>query len=315
VGNVKTLVQDIRELKDINQGYKRIDYNYDQLSGKFNLHNMKSKQFKIILGLLFVLSSCTSYYRYKLEDAKKNTRALDLSSSNLIVPPDDIFQFPELEDIDLSNNMNLNWDATFERLAKINNLKTLILNDNPNINLKQVIISLSNFKKLKHLSLTGNKITFLPEEIVNLSTLESIDLSKNEININDAIEKFLKLNNLLNIEMQVCSINKIPHTITNFKTLETLNFYGNYLDSLPDLSLLPHLQSIDIGGNRFNHIPISITKIKTRINFYAQSNQITNVPFEIGLMKYGTFNLSNNPLLIIERDKVKKLVKAHYKFY
>jgi internalin A len=277
----------------------------------FNLHNMK----KIILGLVLVISSCTPYYRYKIEAAKKGAKALDLSSSNLIEPPDDIFSFPKLEDIDLSNNTSLDWDATFKKLIKINNLKTLILNDNPNINLKQIIISLSKFKKLKHLSLAGNKITILPEEIVYLSTLESIDLSINEINIDDALEKLLKLKNLLNIDMQECGITKMPHAITNFKTLETLNFYGNYLDSLPDLSSLPHLQTIDIGGNKFNHIPFSITKIKKRINFYAQSNQITNVPFEIVLMKFGTFNLSNNPLLKVEREKVKKLVKAHYKFY
>ena len=35
-GNVKTLVQDIKELNAYNQRFKRIDYNYDQLSGKVN---------------------------------------------------------------------------------------------------------------------------------------------------------------------------------------------------------------------------------------------------------------------------------------
>ncbi len=35
-GNVKTLVQDIKELNAFNQRFKRIDYNYDQLSGKVN---------------------------------------------------------------------------------------------------------------------------------------------------------------------------------------------------------------------------------------------------------------------------------------
>ena len=35
-GNVKTLIQDIKELQVYNQRFKRMDYNYDQLSGKVN---------------------------------------------------------------------------------------------------------------------------------------------------------------------------------------------------------------------------------------------------------------------------------------
>jgi Leucine-rich repeat (LRR) protein len=103
--------------------------------------------------------------------------------------------------------------------------------------------------------------------------------------------------------------------ITKIMTLEALNFYGNYLDSLPDLSLLPLFNSINIGGNQFKSIPVSILKIRRRITFDAPSNQITHIPDEVKLMKFGTFNVTNNPLLPNERAKVKKIVSGWYVWF
>ena|ERR1700741_3273708 len=264
----------------------------------------------------FILSSCVTLYEVRLENANKNTTGLDLSSSNYYQLTDEIFDFPKLNRINLSNNPGINWDTESEKLSKVKGLKTLFLNDNSGINLKPVVNELSKLKEFKHLYLSGTGLKKLPEELVLLTSLEIIDLSNNPgLDITDVIDKLSKLKSIRFIFMQNCGIRKLPKEIENIKSIEAVNFYGNDLDSLPDLSQLINIQSIDIGGNKFKSIPVTIMKIKNRINFYAQSNQITAIPKGLELTKFGTFNLTNNPLPEQERYKIKKTINARYKFY
>ena len=278
--------------------------------------NMYKIGLNIIVGFLVVLSSCQPFYRYKLVDAKESAIALDLSSSDYVVPPDEIFNFPHLEDISLFNNSNLDIGGTVDKLILVENLSALNLGSIPEMDLKLMAIKLSKLKNLKHLYLSGDSITVLPPEIAMLTSLESIVLDNNpNIDISDVMEKLSKLRFLKFISMNNCGINEVPKTITNIKTLEVLSFYGNNLDSLPDMSLLPKINSIDIGGNKFGFIPESITKINSRFNLYLQSNKITTVPDNLAYLKFGTFNISNNPLTQEARAKVDRIINARYKFY
>jgi Leucine-rich repeat (LRR) protein len=265
---------------------------------------------------MFVMVSCITPYEVRLENAKRNSTGLDLSSSGYIRLNDEILGFPHLDRINLSNNPNISWDTEAEKLSRIKGLTTLFLNDNPGVNLKPIIIELSKLKNFKHLYLSGAGITRLPVEISALSKLEIIDLSNNPgLDIVDAIDKLSQLKTIRFIFAQNCSISQLPKKIESIKSIEVINLYGNDLDSLPDLSQLENIHSIDIGKNKFRSVPVTITKIRKRINFYAQSNQITSLPKDLELMKFGTFNLTNNPLTELERYKIKKTVNARYKFY
>ena len=195
------------------------------------------------------------------------------------------------------------------------NLNTLVFNNNEKYSLRKVIIGCTKIPNLKHLSLSGNIITSLPDEIALLPLLESIDLSNNpNINLEDVILKISHLSKMKYINLSNCNLSNISSAVLAIHTLEGVNLSGNHLDAIPDFNLLSNFNSLDISNNQFTEIPVQITKFKNRSKVYIQSNRVGKIHDNIFEVKFGTFNIANNPLLPEEYKKVGK-VKARYKWY
>jgi RHS repeat-associated protein len=84
-GNVKTVIQDIKELQVYNQRFKRMDYNYDQLSGKVN-------------AVFYQKDSIDQFAHYYSYDA--DNRLMEVSTSTQLntyyrAAPQSIWRFKE----------------------------------------------------------------------------------------------------------------------------------------------------------------------------------------------------------------------------
>lgn len=101
----------------------------------------------------------------------KNLQTLDVSRNKLIYFPRKITVFPFLQELNFSNNKI---PSVPEELGQLTELRILILNQNE---LTALPAEISNLTKLTFLDVWGNDIGFLPPEIEQLSeTLKEIDM-------------------------------------------------------------------------------------------------------------------------------------------
>ena len=101
----------------------------------------------------------------------KNLQTLDVSKNKLIYFPRKITVFPYLQELDFSNNKI---SSIPKELGELIELKKLIVNQN---DLTSLPPEISNLKKLIFLDVWGNDIGFLPPEIESLKeTLKEIDM-------------------------------------------------------------------------------------------------------------------------------------------
>ena len=107
---------------------------------------------------------------------------LNLSSKNLKSVPMDIFNQPDLVQLDLSRNLLTGSLPT--EVAKLQYLKVLDLSNNK---FTSVPPELGNLRNLEVLNLSNNLITSLPYELGNLSNLKVLNISGNEYSEKDLL--------------------------------------------------------------------------------------------------------------------------------
>lgn len=115
---------------------------------------------------------------------------LKLTSCNLEIIPSVIFNFTNLQKLNLKNN-KINHIP--EEITKLVNLKSLNLKNNKISVIPQYITSLTN---LRRLYLGNNQLETIPENIIELTKLEHLMLEKNNIcKLPNCIDLLRKLEN------------------------------------------------------------------------------------------------------------------------
>lgn len=115
---------------------------------------------------------------YDLDEAKRNPEdvyRLHLKKKKLTELPKEIFDFPNLEELDISKNR---FSELPEEIGRLTTLKRLIAIKNK---MKRVSPAIGELKNLKQLILNQNDLSTLPKEIGNCEELEYVDLWSNEI--------------------------------------------------------------------------------------------------------------------------------------
>ena len=121
-------------------------------------------------------------------------------------------------------------------------------------NLAIVPTQIGQFKNLRTLSLTKGKIVVLPGILGELGTLESLDLSHNQIQ-------------------------NLPD-LSKLKKLKNLNLANNQIQNLPDyFGHLPTLERLDLSYNLFSEVPRAIDELKTLQEWHILGNPIPNLVF------------------------------------
>nr|XP_043625432.1 receptor-like protein 7 [Erigeron canadensis] len=185
--------------------------------------------------------------------------SLDLSTTGLLGKlPDNIFNLPRLEKLDLSNNYNLTGQLPIMTSTDNNPLKWLDLSStglsgeifNSTRHLKSI-----NYLALSNFSLVGS----LPESLANLTHLITIDLSYNMLSgtLPSWLFTFPSLENIhLHYNMFTGGL---PSNWLYLQSLRTLTLSGNQFDGEvnqgstipPSFTQLINLSVLDLSYNKF----------------------------------------------------------------
>jgi Leucine-rich repeat (LRR) protein len=133
-----------------------------------------------------------------LKEAMRNPEdvyRLHLKKMKLDEIPKEVFDFPNLEELDISKNR---FSTLPEEIGRLTTLKRLIAIKNK---MKRVSPAIGELKNLKQLILNQNDLTTLPPEIGNCEELEYLDLWSNELS--SMPKTMQKLQYLEEVDMRV----------------------------------------------------------------------------------------------------------------
>ncbi len=211
---------------------------------------------------------------------------LDLSGSQLDEIPNEVFDLPNLQRLNLSNTgiksvsekigklrrlqqlnldhlgaPNLHLTTLPSNILKLTGLKEINLNGNPNLNYAKVFDQLSNLESLAILAIMGNGLQRLPENLVKLKPLEQVWLGQNpQLDVNQALDLLDELNNLQHLGFGGNGIPQLDFNQRSFERLENLWLAGNNIRSLIGIENLPKLKSVNLNGNSLSDLPGSLLK-------------------------------------------------------
>jgi len=189
--------------------------------------------------------------------------------------------------------------------------------------------------KVKKLCLKGLELKNIPEIVKDLNSLESIDLTYNnleslpdwigelkELKELKIMDNFLKelpetIGELKSLEKMLARNNKLtylPESIGNLKNLRVLELYQNNLENLPEsIGSLLNLKKIDLHKNKISNIPNQIGNLKNLKQLIVDENQLTNLPesienlLELESLILGSNDLRKLPISIKRLKKLKRL--------
>ncbi|MFM7217448.1 MAG: leucine-rich repeat domain-containing protein [Bacteroidota bacterium] len=126
--------------------------------------------------------------------APQDVQILSLKNRRLTEVPKEVFDFPNLKELDLSRNKISVLPAEIGRLTGLQSL------DLSNNQLDSLPSEIGNLTSLVYLGLNRNRIQYLPESIGELSSLEVFELWDNELE--EVPDEIGKLQNLRLLELR-----------------------------------------------------------------------------------------------------------------
>ena len=173
--------------------------------------------------------------------------SLTVNECSLIRFDTRIFSLKNLSSLDLRSNKI---QYVPQELTKLNQLNELILSKNEIKDLPNSLF-LSSSKlchSLRSLNVSSNKLTYLPKDFCNLKTLQTLDISFNQIK---ALPQYIGV---------------------YLKALRTIRASSNCIKFLTSLFLLPRLDVIDFFNN-----PFISTETIDRLNSNRETFQISSL--------------------------------------
>lgn len=204
--------------------------------------------------------------------------------------PEEIFQFTELEVLNLAENKLSTLD---ERIGGFSKLYTLDLSYN---NIKQLPDSFAQLQELEYLILSNNQFTHFPEVLFQLPNLRFLYFRNNQLP-------------------------QLPAGIQQLQQLEVLDLSYNQLTQLPaTLGQLQQLKQLHLTFNNFSSFPPALCALPPLKVLRLKKNQITQLPKEIGqLQALQVLDLGFNPLEDLPESlgqlkKLKELITTSNQF-
>lgn len=234
----------------------------------------------------------------------KTTKEISLCNSQLYIIPEEIYNYSNLEVLNLSyNNITLIPENLI--LKHLPNLKKILLSYNP---INQLPINFFNLSKLELLNLENCSLESLTMEIndgdnnnqlkiLNLSNNPNLFKNDNNLQILSSKLQNLKCLMLLNNELE-----KIPDFIFSCKNLEILNMNNNKLsDFIPILKLF-----IDNNLLRIKTLSLKNNKLDANITVFDYNLHISILEF---IKKLQLLDIQNNDNSLIEMFNI--IIKLH----
>lgn len=178
---------------------------------------------------------------------------------------------------------NLKDETIPEEIFTFPNLEVLILSQNMISSFPKNVTGLT---KLKKLDLSNNQIRVLPKYIDFLTSLQYLDLSDNLLNTLPS--SIGDLQNLVSIRVIDNSIMHLPeiNPKKQWLSLEDLEIDGAYIDTLPSwIYSLKELRILSLSKLHLNHFPDKLYKLKKLNYLLLDSTEFPEWPEDIKLPK------------------------------
>ncbi|XP_076858722.1 leucine-rich repeat-containing protein 58 [Brachyhypopomus gauderio] len=201
---------------------------------------------------------------------RRDTKQLHLSHNRLMVLPDSIQWFTNLEFLDISSN---GLSVICEDITRLTKLKTLIAKNN---RLDEFAMPKEfGTLQLEVLNFSGNRFEEIPAQFLELQRLQSLSLGGNRLK-------------------------SIPAEIEKLTSLEMLYLGGNMISAIPvELANLPLLTYLVLCDNRIQSIPPQFTRLHSLRSLSLHNNLLTYLPREIlSLVQLQELSLRGNPLVV-----------------
>ncbi|XP_058200250.1 disease resistance protein RPV1-like [Rhododendron vialii] len=130
---------------------------------------------------------------------------------------------------------------------------------------------------LKDLRMENCNLSCLPNEVGNLISLETLDLSGN--NLPSLPDNICDLTRLKSLNLSNCDVSHLPGEIGRLISLKTLYLGGNNLLTLPDSFCdLACLSDLDLKDCNLSHLPDRIGMLSSLMNLYLERNNVCSLP-------------------------------------
>lgn len=247
-----------------------------------------------------------------LSEALKNPtfyKSARFSNAGLTDFPEQIFLFPNLEELDISQNAIAVLPA---RLSELKNLKELHVNKN---RLTSLGIEITSCSKLEVLQIQENQLESISKEIGKISSLRELTIGGIARNCTIPIELW-NLTNLVKLKLINVNLTEIPAAVAGLKQLDELCLTNNSITEVPEeLYSLKNVTYVNLGYNKIKSLSPSIKSLENLDYLGVYYNPIATLPEEIGSLKKLSFlSCWKTNLLPGEIEKTRKklpVTKVH----
>ncbi|MHB9148176.1 MAG: leucine-rich repeat domain-containing protein [Candidatus Amoebophilus sp.] len=243
------------------------------------------QQEEIVAGIIYYLNFYKSHIKLiEFKGLKTNVRfpaeicnLTDLSRFNLIsnkitVLPLEIFDLPNLTELNLSDNCQQ--EILSNNISKLTTLRCLDLSSNKLLSIPDSIIKLSN---INYLNLSWNHISTLLYEISNLKELRNLYLPHNKIEILHFRKDDFK--QLATLDLTYNQIKQIPEEIGNLNNLQTLKLSHNQIKHVSAaIGNCTKLKILDLSHNKIQVLPNEIGEFSNLQELILSNNRLATLP-------------------------------------
>ncbi len=227
-----------------------------------------------------------------LEAARQTTRPdtvkiVSFSALGLTQLPDEVYRFPNLEELDLSKNVLRTLPT--DLLARLPRLQRLILSFNQ---LDAGSLSFVRNRSLRMLNLQGNRLTYVPGGVRKNRRLQSLWLGNNPL----TTVNLRGLRRLTDLNLYNAGLSELPRRIGRLRHLQVLDVYYNRLTGLPhSFWRLRKLEQLALAHNQLRSLPADIGRLTNLQQVYLHHNQLSQLPDQLSQLTHlRLLDLNNN---------------------
>lgn len=211
---------------------------------------------------------------YNLQSALQQPEAvtsLFLNRMELTTIPPEVFQLPNLKELDLRYNNIAELPAEIGRLIP---LEKLVLSNN---RIQNLPLELDKLMLLQEIRLDHNQLTIWPAVLHRLPRLEKVTLDYNRLeNIPDEPGPLPALRDL---SIAHNKLKKLPPGIGRWHRLRALDLSGNQLGKIPaDLGQCRELDHLNLAKNRLRQLPPGLERLHGLRFLNLESNSFADLP-------------------------------------
>ncbi len=217
---------------------------------------------------------------------------LNLTGNKYKTLPKELFQFKNLQALDLSECQFTDIEKTIEELSQMPNLIILQLG---RCGIKELPENIRLLSNLVILDLNWNRLKTLPESIGELTNLKLLSLQTN-LKLEELPKSIGNLQCLQFLNVSQTRLTSLPEELAYCSQLINLSANRSRLKTLPEnIGNLINLQQLSLMYNKLEELPASIGNLESLAALSLDVNKLTYLPKTLGnLDSLGRIDLTGN---------------------